>query len=134
MTVQKDVCFIRVYGKMFEPIYNGLFSFLSSQYNGYYDPFVLFDAIQFDKLNKRPYAVLFRFLSTYVKSKLMHFWGFYEPICVLMYWKYIFHKQLCFISLCDEAFFRHFDIKFNQLLILRELDFRLIELLKQKCV
>ena len=82
MTVQKDVCFIRVYGKMFEPIYNGLFSFLSSQYNGYYDPFVLFDAIQFDKLNKRPYAVLFRFLSTYVKSKLMRFWGFYGPIYV----------------------------------------------------
>ena len=83
MTVQKDVCSIRVYGKMFEPIYNGLFSFLSSQYNGYYDPFVLFDAIQFDKLNKRPYAVLFRFLSTYVKSKLMHFWGFYGPKYVL---------------------------------------------------
>ena len=82
MTVQKDVFSIRVYGKMFEPIYNGLFSFLSSQYNGYYDPFVLFDAIQFDKLNKRPYAVLFRFLSTYVKSKLMRFWGFYGPIYV----------------------------------------------------
>ena len=82
MTVQKDVCFIRVYGKMFEPIYNGLFSFLSSQYNGYYDPFVLFDAIQFDKLNKRPYVALFRFLSTYVKSKLMHFLGFYGLICV----------------------------------------------------
>ena len=72
-----------LYGKIFEPIYNGLFSFLSSQYNGYYDPFVLFDAIQFDKLNKRPYAVLFRFLSTYVKSKLMRFWGFYGPIYVL---------------------------------------------------
>ena len=61
MTVQKDVCFIRVYGKMFEPIYNGLFSFLSSQYNGYYDPFVLFDAIQFDKLNKRPMLYCFGF-------------------------------------------------------------------------
>ena len=84
MTVQKDVFSIRVYGKMFEPIYNGLFSFLSSQYNGYYDPFVLFDAIQFDKLNKRPYAVLFRFLSTYVKSKLRRFLGFYRPIYVLM--------------------------------------------------